>query len=186
MSFSQTSVAPSPLPDQMGGVLHDGGCTFRAWALFATSFAVKIWGADGTSSTVAMARDTADGYGSDVWSVFVPGVAAETNYRFVIGFNGASFERVDPFARSILFPNWSDATQDDSDARSVVCSRDFDWKPPFNHFPEWRRRSSISFTSTTFFDPSQGSTSQPDRRPDRPDPISDPVGNQCGSVSSVR
>ncbi|HSZ56453.1 MAG TPA: alpha-amylase family glycosyl hydrolase [Tepidisphaeraceae bacterium] len=161
MSFPQTSVAPSPLPDQMGGVLHDGGCTFRAWALFATSFAVKIWGADGTSGTVAMARDTADGYGSDVWSVFVPGVAAETNYRFVIGFNGASFERVDPFARSILFPNWSDATQDDSDARSVVCSRDFDWGAPFNP-PGWRELVIYQLHIGTFFDPSQGGANRID------------------------
>jgi 1,4-alpha-glucan branching enzyme len=155
MSLPQTSVAPSPLPDQMGSILHDGGCTFRAWALFASSFAVKIWASDGSTSVVAMARGTADGYGTDVWSVFVPAIADGTNYRFVIGFNGSTFERVDPFARSIVFPNWSDATQDDSDARSIVTSRDFAWGAPFTA-PGWRELVIYQLHIGTFFDASVG------------------------------
>jgi len=154
-------VAPSPLPDQMGSTLHDGGCTFRVWALFATAFAAKIWNSDGTTQSIPMARDSAAGYGNDVWSVFVPGIAAQANYRFVVSFPGGSAERVDPFARSIVFPNWTDGSQDDSDARSVITSRDFDWGAPFQS-PGWRELVIYQIHIGTFFDPSRGGANRID------------------------
>ncbi|HWE01291.1 MAG TPA: alpha-amylase family glycosyl hydrolase [Tepidisphaeraceae bacterium] len=162
MSFPASVTAPSPLPDQMGCVLHDGGCTFRAYAIFATAISVKIWASDGvTTNTFPLAKDTADGYGSDVWSVFLPGVIAETNYRYVVTFTGGSAERADPFARSIVYPNWTDATQDDSDARSVVTSRDFSWGAPFSA-PGWRELVIYQLHVGTFFDPTQGGASKMD------------------------
>src|ERR1700683_2681351 len=97
MSSFTSVIAPSPLKDEMGNFLHDGGCTFRVWALFATGISVKIFPPAGAPLMVPMANDTAAGYGTDVWSVFVPGVAADVNYRFLINFAGGSVERVDPF-----------------------------------------------------------------------------------------
>jgi 1,4-alpha-glucan branching enzyme len=157
-----TSVtAPSPIPDQMGNFLQDEGCSFRVWALFATGISVKLWNADGTTQTVAMAADSAAGYGTDVWSVFVPGIAAEANYRYVISFTGGPVERVDPFARSIVYPNWTDASQDDSDARSVVTSRDSDWGPTFTA-PGWHELVIYQLHIGTFFDPTRGGANKID------------------------
>ena len=159
--LSNYGYRPSPLPDQMGCILHDNGCTFRAWAIFAAGISVKIWQSDGVTAMYGLAGDTADGYGSDVWSVFVPGVSAETNYRYIVTFTGGSAERADPFARSIIYPNWTDATQDDSDARSVVTSRDFAWGSTFSA-PGWRQLVIYQLHVGTFFDPTQGGANQID------------------------
>jgi 1,4-alpha-glucan branching enzyme len=161
MSQFTSVVAPSPLKDQMGSFLGDAGCTFRVWALFATGISLKFWKADGTTQTVPMAKDSAAGYGTDVWSVFVPGIAEECNYRFVIQFAGGSAERVDPFARSIVYPNWTTASQDDSDARSVVTSRDFAWGSVFTA-PGWDQLVIYQIHIGTFFDPARGGANQID------------------------
>lgn len=145
----------------MGNYLANGGCSFRIWALFATGMSLKYWNADGTTQLAAMAQDSAAGYGTDAWSVFVPGVTAETNYRYVISFAGGSVERVDPFARSIVYPNWTDASQNDSDARSVVTSRDFNWGPVFNA-PGWEELVIYQIHIGTFFDPTLGGANKID------------------------
>jgi hypothetical protein len=36
---------------------------------------LKWWSGSGTAQTAPLARDTAQGYGGDCWSVFMPGVA---------------------------------------------------------------------------------------------------------------
>ncbi len=154
-----TVTAPSPLPDKMGNFLHDGGCTFRVWAIFATAISVKILNADGTSTLYAMAKDSAAGYGTDVWSVFVPGINAAANYRLLVDFAGGSAERVDPFARSIVFPNWTNASQNDSDARSVVTSRVFPAGAQFTA-PGWRETVIYQIHIGTFFDPTKGGASK--------------------------
>lgn len=160
MAFT-TITAPSPLADVMGNFLHDDGCTFRVWAVFASGFAVTIWDAAGATRTIAMARDSADGYGTNVWSVFVPGVTDGTNYRFVVTYPGGSATRVDPYARSIVFPNWTDASQDTDDSRSVVTSRDFEWGAPFDS-PGWTRLVIYQMHIGTFFDPGRGGANKVD------------------------
>jgi len=145
----------------MGNFIGSGGCSFRVWALFATGIAVKIWNADGSTQSVPMDQDSAAGYGIDVWSVFVPNITAETNYRYTISFSGGPADRVDPFARSIVFPNWTDATQDTSDARSVVTSRDFPSGPTFSA-PGWTQWVIYQIHIGTFFDPSKGGANQID------------------------
>jgi 1,4-alpha-glucan branching enzyme len=158
-------LAPSPLPNQMGSTLHNNGCTFRVWALFATGMAVKLFNAAGATQTIPqiipMAKDSADGYGTDVWSVFVPNIAPEANYRLVVTFPGGTVERVDPFARSIIYPNWSDATQNTSDARSVTTSLAFNWGPTFNA-PGWQELVIYELHVGTFFDPSRGGANKID------------------------
>ena len=142
----------------MGNALDSGGCSFRVWALFATGISLKYWAGDGSTQIVPMAADTAAGYGPEVWSIYVAGVVAETNYRYVVQFaNGSSAERVDPYARSIVYPNWTDASQNDSDARSVVSSPDFDWGPAFA-VPDWHSVVIYQLHVGTFFDPSLGNT----------------------------
>jgi 1,4-alpha-glucan branching enzyme len=161
MSSITSVTAPSPLKDQMGNFLHDGGCTFRVWALFATGISVKIWGANSTTQLFPMAKDIAAGYGTEVWSVFIPGITAETNYRYLLSSAAAAVDRVDPFARSIVYPNWTDASQDTSDARSVATSRDFNWGATFTA-PGWHELVIYQLHIGTFFDPTQGGANKID------------------------
>jgi 1,4-alpha-glucan branching enzyme len=147
--------APSPLPDEMGCVLHDGGCTFRVFSIFATAVAVRIFDTQGGSQTVPLARDHAAGFGTDVWSAFLPGIAEGTNYRYVVDFPGGPAERVDPYARSVVFPNFTQANQNDSDARSVVTDRRFDFGATFNA-PGWRELVIYQLHIGTFFDAAAG------------------------------
>jgi 1,4-alpha-glucan branching enzyme len=152
---SVVTTAPSPRKDVMGPFLHDGGCTFRVWSLFAARIDLKLFGVT-PSTPITMAKDSADGFGNDVWSVFVPSVVEDTAYRYVVTFaGGGSKERVDPFARSIVFPNFTPANQDDSDARSVVTDRAFDFGQPFRA-PGWRELVIYQLHVGTFFDASAG------------------------------
>jgi len=158
MPFPITITAPSPLADRMGSVLHDGGCTFRIWSLFPLAVTLNLWTASGGVQSVSLARDTADGYGGDCWSVFVPGVADGTHYRFVLtgGDNGGGqVERVDPWGRSIVYPNWTDTTRDDTDARSVVVDGAFDWGAPFQA-AGWRELVIYQLHMGTFYDRAAG------------------------------
>src|SRR5580700_10167976 len=163
MSAITAVTAPSPVANEMGCFLGLGGCSFRAWALFATSLAVKTWNAAGATTITPMAADTAaGGYGNNVWSVFLPGITEGTNYRYVVGTPaGTTVERVDPFARSIVYPNWTDASPDDSDARSVVTSRDFDWGAPFNA-PAWHKLVIYQLHIGTFYNPTIGAANKVD------------------------
>jgi 1,4-alpha-glucan branching enzyme len=159
MAFPATVTAPSPLADEMGSFLHDGGCTFRVWAPLPAAVSVRLWNAGPAAAPAdtPMARDSAAGYGDECWSVFVPGVADGANYRFVVtGPNGSnSFERVDPWGRSVVYPHWTAATRDDSDARSVVSDRTFDWGAPFAA-PGWHELVIYQLHVGTFFDRSTG------------------------------
>ena len=58
--------------------------------------------------------------------------APSTTYRYVITYAPdaqapATAEHADPWGRAIVYPNWTTATRDDSDARSLVTSSDFAW-----------------------------------------------------------
>ncbi len=163
MSAITSVTAPSPVANVMGCFPDSGGCTFRAWALFASAISVKTWNADATTTLTAMAADSAaGGYGSNVWSVYIPGISEGTNYRYeVTGPGGTVYDRVDPQARSIVYPNWTDASQDDSDARSVVTSRDFTWGKAFQA-PGWRQLVIYQIHIGTFYNPTIGAANKID------------------------
>jgi 1,4-alpha-glucan branching enzyme len=114
----------------------------------------KIFDAAGATTVVPMARDQASGFANDVWSAFVPGVAEGTHHRYVVGFGGGSADRVDPYARSMVFPNFTAASQDDSDASSVVTDRSFAFRP--FAAPGWRELVIYQIHIGTFFDSSVG------------------------------
>jgi 1,4-alpha-glucan branching enzyme len=122
-NMTNVAIAPSPLADRMGAALLTGACSFRVFAPFAATVSLRYW-AGGAPHDVAMARDSADGYGGNCWSVEVPGLTAGTQYRFLVTppAGGPALERVDAFGRSVIFPNWTPAGRDDSDARSVVIA----------------------------------------------------------------
>jgi 1,4-alpha-glucan branching enzyme len=111
----------------MGAQLHDGGCTFRVWAPNAT--AVKVFhGRAGLGSSAPLSRD-GQGAAATYWSTFVPGVAADHQYRYEIQSNGGgTVRKLDPYGRS--------ATA--ADGNSLVCDTRFDWgldpwtTPPWN------------------------------------------------------
>jgi 1,4-alpha-glucan branching enzyme len=151
-------MAPSPLKDEMGSILHDGGCTFRIWSLFATAIDLKLWAANGAVRRIPLARDSVAGYGNDCWSVFVPGASQDAHYRFVLaGGNagGSPVEHVDPWGRNIVYPNWTEASRDDTDARSIVVDRSFAWGPTFQA-PGWRELVIYQLHVGTFYDRSGG------------------------------
>ncbi len=73
--------------------VHPGGVTFRVWAPYADSVAVKV----NDRNTVAMAR--APGHpdpASAIWSVEVAGAKAGDRYKYVIHCKGTEGEFIDP------------------------------------------------------------------------------------------
>lgn len=83
----------------MGALPHDGGVTFRVWAPNARNVAVigDFCGWQ-PGRKRPMARD--DGR-SGTWSVFVPGAAPGSEYRFLVRRGGPYLWRIDPFARQV-------------------------------------------------------------------------------------
>lgn len=146
------ATTPSPLPNTMGSVLHDGGCTFRVWGPFASSVSVRLFGA-GPAQVIPLGQDSAAGFGNEVWSVFVPGVTESSQYRYVVDFPGGTRERIDPYGRSIIYPNFTPANPDTSDPRSIVTDRTFDFGAPFQA-PGWRELVIYQLHVGTFFDQS--------------------------------
>jgi 1,4-alpha-glucan branching enzyme len=164
------AVAVGPRPNVMGATAHDGGCTFRIWAPFASAVSLKTWSGAAAPIVTAMVADSADGYGNACWSVFAPGVTAPTSYRYVITYNPPgqpprTVERADPWGRAIVYPNWTPATRDDSDARSLVTATDFAWQPA-PALPDWRNAVLYQLHVGSFAQPAAGSA----------DPIGDLIG----------
>ena len=115
------------VPHKMGATLHNDGCTFRLWAPHAKKVQLKIWNTDGTIRITDMMHDSAAGFGSQCWAVFIPGVTERTNYRYIIIEKVKPVERIDAFGQCVRYPNWTGSNPDDSDARSVVVNRNFSW-----------------------------------------------------------
>jgi 1,4-alpha-glucan branching enzyme len=116
---------PVPSDHQgMGALVHDGGCTFRVWAPFATAVAVRVW-RSGAERRADLASEANPGH----WSAFVPGVQAGDEYRFEIApaGGGPTFTRMDPYCR--------DATS--SAGNSIVCDLAFDWGDQAWSTPRW-------------------------------------------------
>lgn len=134
-----SSTAPTTKPG-MGAILQDGGCVFRVWApnadavtvggdfFHAGNYEPKEW------QEIALARDAASGEGAAYWSVFVPGVLADSLYKFHIQNNssppewgGPSRWKHDPYARdAVSFAG-----------NSVVVDRSFDWSGDNFQMPSW-------------------------------------------------
>lgn len=131
LSADGQATAPSPWPG-MGAALVDGGCSFRTWA----PHAARVWlVSDATGwQRVPLARDSDSGRGASYFSVFVPGVSAGAEYRFVIencgcgpGNPGGVSEHGDPWAL--------DSTH--SHGHSRVIDRSFDWNDGDFSMPPW-------------------------------------------------
>jgi 1,4-alpha-glucan branching enzyme len=119
------SASASPHPG-MGAILVAGGCSFRVWAPHADQvyvtgpFAQPAWAPQG----VALVREPG---AQDYWSCFVPGIAADVPYKFVIQHGAEQLWRLDPYGR--------DATSLRGDSLTVDAS--FDWGGAVFQMPPW-------------------------------------------------
>jgi 1,4-alpha-glucan branching enzyme len=107
-----TTVSP------LGAVIGANGTTFRVWAPFVDSVAVKV--KDGTPADLTKEPGHADD--DATWTATIAGVNAGDPYRFVVHSNGAVKEYNDPRAKQL--------TGAGADASSVVV----DLGPPLASF----------------------------------------------------
>ena len=94
----------------VGAVLRKSGASFRVWAPFADSIAVT--GSFNNWSETPLASE-GDGY----WWVYIKGVQAGQEYKFIIRRGSETYYRNDP--RALHFPT--------SAGSSVITSTAFDW-----------------------------------------------------------
>jgi 1,4-alpha-glucan branching enzyme len=77
----------------LGCTLHDGGATFRVWAPYVDSAAVRL----NDDPPVPMTKDPAHADPADtVWQADVLGAKAGDHYKYFITCNGDSHEFIDP------------------------------------------------------------------------------------------
>ena len=94
--------SPPPL-----GATPQEGTTFRVWAPFVDSVAVKVNDADPVPMTKEPGHPQAD---DTVWLAKVPGAKIGDRYKYLISTNGVTREFVDPRARQLTGPDagaWS-------------------------------------------------------------------------------
>ena len=91
------AVAPSPYAGHGGAVLTNGGVSFRVWAPHAAKAAVAGTFNAWSSTAHPLAPD--DGT-SNYWSIFISGVAAGAQYKFVVN---DTLWRIDPWTREIVY-----------------------------------------------------------------------------------
>src|SRR5690348_582047 len=85
----------------LGATLQDGGTTFRLWAPFVDSVAVKVNDAE----PVPMVREDGHPDADDtIWVVNVPGAKVGDRYKYLIKSNGVTREFIDPRARQLTSP----------------------------------------------------------------------------------
>jgi len=86
-SIATSATAP------LGATVHPGGVTFRVWAPYADSVAVRI----NEGNAIAMAREPGHSEPADgIWSAEVPGAKASDRYKYVIHCKGNEGEFIDP------------------------------------------------------------------------------------------
>lgn len=86
-SIARSAIAP------LGATVHPGGVTFRVWAPYADSVAVRI----NEGNTVAMVREPGNSNPADAtWSAEVPGAKAGDRYKYVIRCKGNEGAFIDP------------------------------------------------------------------------------------------
>jgi 1,4-alpha-glucan branching enzyme len=123
--------------DPLGATLHgDGTTTFRVWAPFVDSVAVRI--NDGAVSPLAQEAGHTDS-ADTTWTGTVPGTKAGDQYRYVIGIAGVTHEFNDPRAQQLTGFDLSSGfglTGNDDKPRSVIVDPNFDMpaftEPTFN------------------------------------------------------
>jgi 1,4-alpha-glucan branching enzyme len=123
--------------DPLGATLHsDGTTTFRVWAPFVDSVAVRING----GAPVALAKEPGHPDAADTtWTGTVPGTKAGDRYRYVVGLNGTSREFNDPRAQQLTgfdAPDGFGLPGNDDKPQSVIVDPSFDMpaftEPTFN------------------------------------------------------
>jgi 1,4-alpha-glucan branching enzyme len=116
--------------DPLGATLHsDGTTTFRVWAPFVDSVAVKINGAVTPLTQEPGHSDPAD----TTWTGTVPGTMAGNQYRYVITIGGVAREFNDPRAQQLTgfdLPDGFGLPGNDDRPQSVIVNPNFDM-PPF-------------------------------------------------------
>lgn len=80
----------------MGAILTDGGAAFRVWAPHATSVGVKGTFDDWSEAGAPLAAE-----GNGYWYGFVAGVQAGHEYKFVVGTEQGTLDRIDPYAQQV-------------------------------------------------------------------------------------
>ncbi len=123
--------------DPLGATLHsDGTTTFRVWAPFVDSVAVRING----GSSVALAKEPGHPDPADTtWAATVPDTKAGDRYRYVVELGGASHEFNDPRAQQLTGfdpPDGFGLAGNDDKPQSVIVDPTFDMpaftEPTFN------------------------------------------------------
>jgi 1,4-alpha-glucan branching enzyme len=85
----------------LGATPHEGGTTFRLWAPFVDSVAVKV----NDREPVLMVKEEGHSQADDtVWVVNVPGAKVGDRYKYLIKSNGVTREFIDPRARQLTSP----------------------------------------------------------------------------------
>ena len=131
LSFA-VSTAAADLQDPLGATLHpDGTATFRVWAPFVDTVAVKLNG----GAEVPMSKESGHPDPADaMWSVTLPDTKAGDQYQYAIGLNGVTKEFNDPRAQQLTgfnLPNGFGTSGADDKPQSVIVDNAFDM-PAFN------------------------------------------------------
>jgi 1,4-alpha-glucan branching enzyme len=128
------SASAARADDPLGPTLHaDGSTTFRVWAPFVDSVAVKI--NDGAAIPMVQEPNHPDA-ADTTWAVTVPGAKAGDHYRYVITANGATHEYNDP--RALQLTGFDRVEFDDQKHQKLdqVQSVIVDKGPPLPDFTE--------------------------------------------------
>src|SRR5690242_19723267 len=118
---------PASAADPLGATIHkDGTTTFRVWAPFVDSVAVRINGrAAVTLSQEPGHTDPAD----TTWTVTIPGTKAGDQYRYVIRRGSVTREFNDPRAQQLTGfdpPNGFGLPGNDDKPKSVIVELNVD------------------------------------------------------------
>jgi Carbohydrate-binding module 48 (Isoamylase N-terminal domain) len=99
LAIALRSLAQTPLP--LGSTPQGAGATFRLWAPFVDSVAIKV----NDAGPVAMTKETGHTQADDaVWILTVPGAKAGDRYKYLIKSNGVTGEFIDPRAQQLTGP----------------------------------------------------------------------------------
>jgi 1,4-alpha-glucan branching enzyme len=112
--------------DPLGATLHsDGTTTFRVWAPFVDSVAVRING----GAAVPLSKEPGHADAADTtWTGTVPGTKAGDQYRYAIGLGGVVREFSDPRAQQLTgfdLPNGFGLPGSTSTPSSVLVDSSF-------------------------------------------------------------
>src|SRR5947208_13708343 len=91
LTCSMAGAASAPL----GSTVHSGGVTFRVWAPFVDSVAVRI----NDGAPIPMVKEAGQPEPADtVWAADVPSAKEGDRYKYVIQCNGNTADFIDPRA----------------------------------------------------------------------------------------